>query len=123
MRIHNLLIACLIVAGLLAATLACGSTPTPPPTYEVKYRVTGTAARASLTYETPSGTEQQQKVKLPWYITFDATLGQFAYLSAQNEGESGNVIVEILVDGLPWKKATSSGAYSIASCSGSVGRE
>jgi len=86
---------------------------------EATYRVSGTAKSASLTYETPTGTEQRT-VNLPWSKTYKFSKGDFAYISAQNQGEVGTVKVEIKVDGTVWKHAESSGAYVIASCSGAL---
>ena len=46
--------------------------------------------------------------------------GAFVYISAQNQGESGSVKCRIEVDGVTLEQATSTGAYVIASCSGTV---
>jgi hypothetical protein len=90
-------------------------------TYSIKYRVSGTTTRASLTYENESSNTEQIVVSLPWSESFTAEKGQFLYISAQNEKGSGSIKCEILQGGEVIEEATSSGAYVIASCSGSAG--
>jgi|SRR3990172_6512500 len=106
------------------ATISSPSTRySAPTTYRVIYKVTGTASRASLTYENAQGGTEQTVVSIPWQESMIVDSGDFLYLSAQNEGESGSVTCEIWVDGVKWKESTSRGAYVIASCSGSAGGE
>jgi hypothetical protein len=93
-----------------------------PSTRRVTYRVTGTALSASLTYQNAQGGTVQRTVGLPWEASETFKDGDFVYISAQNQGDSGGVTTEILVDGTPWKKTTSDGAYMIASCDGSVSK-
>jgi len=102
---------------------ALSSTPgySAPTTYRVTYKVTGTASQASLTYRNEQGGTEQTKVRIPWQESLTVKRGAFLYLSAQNEGKSGSVTCEIWVDDVKWKESTSSGAYVIASCSGSAG--
>jgi hypothetical protein len=85
----------------------------------VTYRVDGTARSASLTYQNAQGGTQQETVALPWEQPMTAQAGSFVYISAQNQGESGNVTVHIIVDGTEFKQSTARGAYAIASASGS----
>jgi hypothetical protein len=83
--------------------------------------VSGTTSFADLTYENGSGgTEQQHDARVPWNKTLYVRPGQFVYLSAQNGMEFGGITCEILVEGHVYKRSTSSGGYTIASCSGSV---
>jgi len=42
------------------------------------------------------------------------------YISAQNQGETGTISCEINVDGVPAVSNSSSGAYAIVSCSGTL---
>lgn len=81
----------------------------------VIYRVDGSASRASLTYNNEQGGTQQENVTIPWYKTFVMKPGTFLYISAQNQGSAGNVIVVIDVDGTDAKRSESRGEYSIAS--------
>ena len=106
----------------LGSTSSSTSDYSAPTTYSVIYKITGTASRASLTYENEQGGTEQTVVKIPWQKSMTVTRGAFLYLSAQNEGERGSVTCEIWVDNVKWKESTSSGAYVIASCSGSAGR-
>lgn len=104
------------------------TTITPPTSEErqsyrmrtVTYYVYGEdTSQASLTYENGQGGTQQEVVRLPWRTTITARSGDFLYISAQNKNDSGGVIVGIGVDGQPFKESQSSGAYTIASASGS----
>jgi len=107
--------------ALILVILACGSEVSTPSQYAVTYRVTGDIARASLTYETADGSTEQRTVNVPWEAKFTVEGGQFLYLSAQNEENRGIITAEILLDGKEWKKATSDGAYVIATVSGRIG--
>jgi hypothetical protein len=92
--------------------------------YQVIYEITGTAHDGvSLTYENAQGGTEQGTYILPETIRFTMNYGDFAYISAQNEDDHGSVTCRILIDGVEWKKSTSTGAYVIATYSGSVGRE
>lgn len=81
----------------------------------VTYQVSGSATEASLTYQNGDGGTSQEKVTLPWSITVKAP--NFLYISAQNEGDYGDITCTISVDGKVIKTSTSSGSYTIASCS------
>ena len=50
-------------------------------------------------------------------ITFTLNGGQFAYISAQNQGDSGTLDCTIEEDGQVLNTGHASGAYAIASCS------
>lgn len=102
---------------------AASSTSRAGATAAVSYRVSGSGRSASLTYTNATGgIEQKEAVRLPWEQTFTGRAGQFVSISAQNQGQSGSVTCEILVDGVVVKHSTSDGAYTIASCSGAVQR-
>ena len=87
----------------------------------VTYKVEGSST-ASITLETDEGGVAQFANKhLPWTKTYqEFERGDFVYLSAQNDGNSGFVRVTILVDNLSWKSTISSGAYVIATATGSL---
>ena len=84
---------------------------------DVTYQVTGSATEASLTYQNGDGGTSQEKVNLPWSLTVKAPQSNFLYISAQNEADYGDITCTISVDGKVIKTSTSSGAYTIASCS------
>jgi hypothetical protein len=86
-------------------------------THKVTYRVTGTAPDASITYRNAKGGTQQTAGRIPWEVTFESRAGNFLYVSAQNQGASGSVSCDIVVDGAVKTTATSTGAYVIAECS------
>ncbi|MBL7087099.1 MAG: hypothetical protein ISS28_08435 [Candidatus Cloacimonetes bacterium] len=88
---------------------------------DVEYKVTGTASRVDVTYENEGGgTSQESNVSVPWTYSFTGEPGDFVYISAQNQGQSGSVTVTIYTDGDKFKTSTSSGAYVIATASGSL---
>lgn len=99
----------------LDATLS----PLGPVAPQVEYRVRG--SRASLTYANDQeGTAQVSNATLPWSYAFSgARTGQFLYISAQNTGDSGVITVEIYKRGTLYRTTTSSGAFAIATASGS----
>ncbi len=77
----------------------------------------------SLTYENAQGGTQQNKTDAAqWSEWYTMEAGDFAYLSVQNQKASYGVKCEIYVDGTLWKTSASDGGYTIATCSGSVGR-
>lgn len=122
-------IGCVVVGVLVIIGIAIGvcgkssNSPTnnQPTTYTVKYEVTGSATSASLTYQNrDGGTSQESDVYLPWTYSFTAEAGDFLYISAQNNGEYGSVTTTIYLNGTQVKTSTSTGAYVIATASGSV---
>ncbi len=84
---------------------------------KVKYTVT--CGSCDLTYNNASGNTEQRSMTSTWNYEFDAEKGQFLYISAQNNNQSGDVSVRIDVGGNHFKSATSNGAYVIATASGS----
>jgi hypothetical protein len=88
----------------------------------VTYSITGSAPTVNITMESEGGgTSQRSGQSLPWSLAgmgFGA--GDFVYLSAQNQADHGTVTVTITRNGEVWKTATSTGAYVIATVSGSL---
>lgn len=88
---------------------------------DVKYKVTGTAETVDVTYENSSGgVSQESDVEVPWSYSFTGEPGDFVYISAQNQGQTGTVTVTIYRDGDVFKTSTSEGAYVIATASGTL---
>jgi uncharacterized protein YceK len=110
-KIGMALLALAMVVSLCG--VGCGSITTT--TYQVEYKVTGTAGTVSLTYTNKDGgTSQESNVSLPWTHSFTAKSGSFVYVSAQNMGASGTVTTTIYRDGKEFKTSTSTGGYVIA---------
>jgi hypothetical protein len=125
-----------LAAGLLLLSgcgggevLVAGRTPVPAPPVRtvnmVTYLVDGSASKAAVTYETPTGTEQMTvDVPLVAYtgasgITFETFQpGAFLYISAQNQDAYGSVTCSIKVNGEVISENTADGAYAIATCKG-----
>lgn len=96
-------------------------------TYEVTYEVEGSAPSVNITMNTPTGTSQQQDVRVPITnrsgtegLKVTMRSGSFAYISAQNTGSAGVLTCHILLNGVDVVDNTSSGAYAIVTCSGRV---
>lgn len=106
-----------------------GDSSSTTPSYSgpvVVYEITGTAEKVSITLSNATGgTEQSQvplkfgKTSIPWQESYYSFPSHFLYISAQNQGEYGTVTVSIYVKGKLFKTSTSSGAYVIATASGS----
>lgn len=93
------------------------SAGTPP---YIIYEITGTADEVDVTLNnTTGGTEQYTNVSVPVKYIYYSFSDWFLYISAQNQGESESVTVSIYVDGELFKTSSSSGAYVIATASGS----
>jgi hypothetical protein len=87
----------------------------------VEYEVTGTARAASLTLENDTGGTEQKTVRIPWSQSYTGFgRGDFVYVSAQNEGESGGLTCRVTVNGRVEFTSSSTGAYAICTASGSV---
>jgi len=113
-------------AATPAGPAAAAAAPTKD-TRTVVYKVTGTTTQASLTLQTAAGTSQQNDVDVPVTsksgtegLTYEVDPYSFVYVSAQNSKDSGTVTCSIEVDGVVIATNTSSGAYAIASCSGTA---
>ena len=107
----------MFMVAILSCIIGCGDFFK----IKVKYEVTGSANRVDVTYENEDGgISQENNVIVPWSYSFKGDSGDFVYISAQNQGESGTVTVTIYKDGSKFKRSTSSGAYCIASASGSL---
>jgi hypothetical protein len=79
--------------------------------------VSGTASTVSVTYTTAGGdTAQQNGVQVPWSHSVGGG-SDFLYISAQNQGEAGNVTCTIRNNGTAVKQTTSTGAYAICTAS------
>jgi len=93
-----------------------------PDTADYYYEVTGTASKVNVTYsDLFGGTLQESNKSLPWTsktFTNDSPENRiFAYISAQNQTNTGTVTVSIYRNGKMEKTASSTGAYVIASTS------
>jgi hypothetical protein len=94
----------------------------------VVYEVEGTAKVVDITMSTGSGTSQQSNLTVPVTakgssrpgLTVTVNPGGYVSILAQNQGSSGTVTCRITVDGVVVSTVTSSGAYTIASCSGTA---
>ncbi len=88
---------------------------------EVEYSITGTAKSVSVTYESEGGgTSQESEVSLPWKMSFTGMIGDFVYVSAQNQNSTGSVKCTIYKNGSILETSESSGAYVISTASGSI---
>jgi hypothetical protein len=95
-------------------------------TASVLYEVEGTAESATITAEMPTGTSQGTGKTVPLTTTSGRGLtntfprGAFVYISAQNEGATGDITCRITVDGVVISENAASGGYAIATCQGTA---
>ncbi len=88
---------------------------------DIRYEVSGSAELVNVTYENGSGgISQITNVALPWSHNFSSEPGEYVYLYAQNQGETGSITVTIYKDGEVFRRATSEGENVVASVSGDV---
>jgi len=93
-----------------------------PTTHIVVYEVDGSAYGMDVTLQNDTGgTDQKGALGLPYKKTwYNFKSGDFVYISAQNDSQFGDLRCTITIDGVALYKAEARGAYSIATCSGSV---
>lgn len=75
-----------------------------------------------VTLQNPQGGTEQGHYGFPFKEGFNFSDGQFAYISAQKDEVGGSFSCHIWVDGVLWRSSTSTGPYSIATCSGTIGQ-
>lgn len=110
-RLTTILLAVVVTIGAGCDSLTGAS--------DIEYRVRGTAARASITYQSSAGgTSQTTDSLLPWSYTYKADRDAFLYVSAQNSGQTGCVVAEIIRKGSTLESVQSCGAFAIATASG-----
>jgi len=97
-------------------------------THTVSYTVAGTTKKASITWTTPSGVEQDSEAKLPWTKTLKFKNADAISVSGQSAGDlagpgtaGGTITCEIKVDGKVVKKGSSKGEFAVVSCDGLIG--
>ena len=86
----------------------------------VTYHIEGTAQTVDITMQNSSGDTEQFAATLPVRLPMGCMDGDFAYISAQNRGETGTVECRItrgLNPPVVVAQASSSGAFKIATCS------
>lgn len=109
--------------ALLIGGCGGGDNKQPEPIiYSVEYVITGVFAgnNANVTYSNSTGGTEQKNVIFPGSIKYPFfPVGGFMYISAQNQTSSGSISVEIKVNDVHYKSATSTSAYGIATTSGS----
>lgn len=127
---------CALALIALVAVAACGtdtdkaepSSGGPASTVEVVYEVTGDTKSAGVTVTTGTGTSQKD-VAVPLVtksgsegIAFQMRPGARAYISAQNRDRygSGPITCRIRVNGRILSENSSTGQFSIATCSVTV---
>lgn len=92
------------------------TTPTPIPVpvarfYTVEYRVIGTARRANIVYTNTIHGSTELTTGLPWFADFKTNRDRvFVSLYAKSGGD-GTVRVQILVDGILFREASTDGFF------------
>ena len=93
---------------------------TGPSDFDIEYRVSGTATRVSLRYETESGTSEEGSVALPWTFTRKAEGDDEVYVSAQIIEGDGTVTAAIYKAGKLLNSSTGTGAGAMVTASGTL---
>jgi hypothetical protein len=79
-----------------AAYWGGGAEPTTSPAGEVTYSVTGSASRASVTFQNNMGETERHTVSIPWSVTYPGfEPGDFLSISAKSVGQSGTLRCEV----------------------------
>ncbi|MFJ6671005.1 hypothetical protein ACIQMJ_07845 [Actinosynnema sp. NPDC091369] len=105
-----------LVVGALALVLW---TAAPEPPVRIVYQVTGTAARATVTYSTFHGAEtrQEELTGLPWRLEMVATgEPEHGVLTVTIGPDGGEVACEVRVAEVERRSATATGARTSALC-------
>ena len=85
------------------------------------YEVKGTAKSATISYTSESGSiSQETDAQLPWKRSSKGNLGDIVSISAQNNGETGDLVVEIVKEGKVFKSGEATGAFGVATAAGSL---
>ena len=118
----KIIIILLVLSVLLSCEFITEKDKSPIP---VEYKASCTTGLVDLTISNKDGgTSQFDDMTIPWSYSFEVDNPEygyfFVYVSAQNQQSSGTVTVQIYVDGSLYKSSTSTGAYVIATASGSV---
>jgi hypothetical protein len=119
-----------VVIGIIGAISSSSESDTPSTSYtarpdvkstvQVVYLLSGSAGSINITAKSATGTEQASGALVPARLVYEMRPGDFAYVSAQNDGEYGDVTCLITVDGVAISSNTASGAYTVASCQGTI---
>ena len=92
-----------------------------PAAITVKYELTGTVYRVSLTLENDTNGMEQGDFNIPYEHTWkNFEHGDFVYISAQAL-TNGKLTCQIKVNNTIIASATSNGKYQIATCSANIG--
>ena len=112
----------LVIIGFSTLLVGCGlyESLTGPGESDVEYRVSGTAVRVSLRYETESGTSESAGTALPWSFTRTAEGDDLLYISAQVIEGDGTVTAAIYKEGELLNSSSSTGIGAIATASGTL---
>jgi len=85
------------------------------------YEVKGTAKNATISYMNESGSiSQETEAQLPWKRSSKGSLGDIVGIFAQNNGETGNLVVEIVKEGKVLKSGEATGSFGVATAAGSL---
>jgi hypothetical protein len=108
---------CLIVA--LFSMMLIGSSISCQPNDNITYEVVGDADSINVVLSNDTGgTETYNDVPLPFSMDYGGFNERYVYLYAYNNGDSGDMTLNIYVNGKLFKTASSSGPYGNATVYG-----
>jgi hypothetical protein len=119
---RNMSVRLVLVLALSPWLVGCNlvDTFTGPGRSDIEYRVSGTANRVSLRYETENGTAENSNATLPWSFTRKAENDDLLYVTAQIIEGDGTVTAAIYKGSNLIISSTSTGAGAIATASGTL---
>lgn len=91
-----------------------------PVLYTVTYEIAGSAGSAKIEYGIGGYDSMQGNSILPFEKEVNIKSGDVAFITAENNGESGSVICRIWANGKVWKESKKAGAFAKVECRGIV---
>lgn len=106
----------LMFAAIARGCMGYGTDGLLSSTHDITYKISGSSGQASITYTNQTGGTEQHTVYLPWQLTVKMNQYSVANILAQKTGEAGTITCEVLDNGNPWLKSTSTAAYAVVTC-------
>lgn len=102
--------------SLLVLMTACQSR-----THTVRYEISGTPYKISISYVNGTGASEQRDVYGSWSVEYRVKTWSYTGISVFNPNASGTITCRMFVDGILVQEAESVGGYKWARCDGLAG--
>lgn len=110
-------------AALLALLLALALAGCERRDHQVRYEVSGSAARMRVSYQNETGGGEQLDVRGVWTKSITVETWEYVSVTVVNATGAGGVGCRLYVDGRLVERASSSGGYTVARCDTLAGAE